>query len=244
MSVARQRGLCSVFCARASGWLRSRIEGETALKGRSRDGPLAISPIDRPIGNRKGHRPGSVNPTRLRPARPRASSSFIQPIQQPSSYVSLFSIAPIQCPLTLASSVTPSSSPSRLPFPFQSHLTPNTPTVPTSSASAQKNSKAPCRPLASYPGLGPQCLTSTPTLPPSPAPNLILRYPPRMIQVSSHRPTNMTTEMKLVTFSLPRVQKQTRRFVEEAVKVRHDCLPPFLLIALTMVFEPSLRSVS
>lgn len=163
---------------------------------------------------------------------------FYSAIQQPSSYVSLFSIAPIQCPLT------PSSSQSRLPFPSPSHLTPNTQTVPTSSASAQKISRAPCPPLASYPGLGPQCLTSTPTLPLYPLPSLILHYPPRMIQVFSHRPTNMKTEMKPVTSSLRRVQKQTRQFVEEAVKVRHGSLPPSLLIALTMVLEPSLRSVS
>lgn len=56
----------------------------------------------------------------------------------------------------------------------------------------------------------------------------------------------MTTAMRLVISPLRQVrhQKWTRQFVEEAVKVRHDSLSPFLLIALTMAFKSSLRSVS
>lgn len=108
--------------------------------------------------------------------------------------------------------------------------------VPT-SVSAQKN-KTLYLPLASYPTLvhrplcrnTPQCLTSPRTLPLSPLLNLISLYPPWMIQLFSQRPTNMMTEMRPVTFSLPQVRHQkywTRQFVGEAVKARHDPFSPF-----------------
>ena len=53
----------------------------------------------------------------------------------------------------------------------------------------------------------------------------------------------MTTVMRVVT-SPRRQARRPKRFVEEAVKVRHDPLPPSHLIALTLVLKRSLRSVS
>lgn len=256
--------LCTCRVAAESDWVGDRGGREGKVTHGQQDGGLLQPSLlafnhlaDRSslIGHKSGHKPG----VSLSVSAATTSSSFIQP-SKPSSYVSLFLIAPIlQCPLTLTTSLTPSSSRSRPPFsPSQSRLSvnripTNIPTVAHSSALAQKSREF-CHPSTSFPALdrplrfrlSQQCLTSTHTLPLSPIPNLILLCPPRMIQVSSHPPTNMTTEMRLVTSPLRQARrpKWTGQFVEEAVKVRHNSLPLFLLVALTVVLESSLRSVS